>query len=336
MYAFISCILFITTTLISCDKDLFRSLYVGTIPSELRSFLEETGSCNSLLLYGEPGTGKTQLARSFAKASNREFLYISGGTIVNSYQGSGSKTIKDIFERAYNLILEEHKKVVICIDEIDGFAQQRKKDGSIEHANALLALLAELDVIRNDPRIYFFSTTNKYAQLDDAFLSRMQHKVEIKMPVESDRLALLSHYLYCQPFISQAILQKLSYKTKNISIRDIKTVIDLAQNNAFLERNSPLLIYKDFLDPLKTVKEEAQKTKKDTDSIVWLKQNALPLAGLSFTLVSFGIGYMHTLESRKNRKEDLLSRKEEVGTSFYLTCTGLGLSVLGLCVQLFK
>ncbi len=336
MRIFFAALLFVSLTLFSCDKDIFKSLYVGTIPQELRSFLAGTSSCNSLLLYGEPGTGKTEFARSFAKASNREFLFISGGTIVTSYQGSGSKTIKDIFERAYTLILQENKKVVICIDEIDGFAQQRKKDGSIEHANALLTLLGELDAIRNDPRIYFFSTTNAYTLLDDAFLSRIPNKVEIKRPLESDRLVLLSHYLYCQPFLSEAVIQELSYKTKNLSARDIKTLIDLAQNNAYLQRNSSLLIYRDFLDPLKILKEDTQKTKKDTDSMVWLKQNALPLLGLAFTLVSFGIGYMHTLESRKNRKEDLLSHKKEVETSFYMNFTGLGFSALGLCLSFFK
>ena len=329
MYFFISCILLATTTLTACNKDLFKSLYVGSIPTELRPFLEESGSCNSLLLYGEPGTGKTQLVRSLARATKREFLFMSGGTVINSYQGSGSKAIKDLFEKAYALILEENKKVIIFIDEIDGFAQQRKKDSSLEHANALLTLLCELDCIRGDHRIYFFTATNKYAQLDDALLSRMLNKVEIKMPTQQDRLALLSHYLYFQPLLSDAMIKTLSCKLKDLSARDIKTVIDLTQSTVYMQRNSSLLIYKDFLEHIKKVKSDARKTKKDTDSILWFKHNALPLVGLVFTAASFGIGYMHTLEARKNRKEDLLSHK----TEFLM---GFSLSILGLCVGLKK
>jgi cell division protease FtsH len=73
-----------------------------------------------VLLYGQPGTGKTLLARAVAGESNVPFLYSSGAEFMGMFVGVGSEKVRTLFEKAKKL-----GKAIIFIDEIDAFGKSR-------------------------------------------------------------------------------------------------------------------------------------------------------------------------------------------------------------------
>lgn len=331
----------LTTEISKSDSNIIKKKYkralneflAGSFSKEITLFLQDESNINKILLYGPPGSGKTELAKALAKASEREFLYLSGNSVVTSWQGSGSQSIKNKFEEAYSLAVKKNTNVLLFIDEIDGFAKDRKANNSMDHTNALLALLEELDYIENDRRICVICATNKILILDDAFLSRMPYKLEIALPSEENRLAIFKYYLYAQPNIDNIFLKKLAYRTKDLSIRDIKSLIDIAKDGAYNSRKSKLLKPIDFDEPIKTIQKNRLLTEKK-DYIqkqhTWIQQHAVGLAGLGLSVCTIYMSYFINLQAMIYRKEDILFRDKEVERQSFMGYVQTSISGLGL------
>lgn len=120
---------------------------------------------SSLLLMGEPGTGKTELARYIAHTLDLPFVYTNFSGLVDSGLGKTQKHIGLVFDYA------RKSPCVLCLDEIDAIGARRGGKDDVAEMNCVtIALMQELDRLGND--LILVGTTNRPDTLDDALFRR--------------------------------------------------------------------------------------------------------------------------------------------------------------------
>ena len=126
----------------------------------------------TLMLYGEPGTGKTMLARYIAYKANLPFIYVKLSGIINSYLGGTNQNIAKVFDYA------RFAPCVLCLDEIDAIAMARGQKNDVGEINrVVITLMQELDRCHNG--MIIIGTTNRFDRLDEALLSRFKKTFHI-------------------------------------------------------------------------------------------------------------------------------------------------------------
>ncbi|MFL0246612.1 ATP-dependent metallopeptidase FtsH/Yme1/Tma family protein [Candidatus Clostridium stratigraminis] len=152
-----------------------------------------------VILYGEPGTGKTLLAKAVAGEANVPFYAMSGSDFVQVYVGVGASRIRQLFKKA-----KSHGKAVIFIDEIDAIGKKRdgsKGGGSDERDQTLNSLLTEMSGFNEKDGIVVIAATNRLDMLDSALLrpGRFDRHIEITLPDISAREKILALHLKNKP-----------------------------------------------------------------------------------------------------------------------------------------
>ena len=143
-----------------------------------------------VLLSGEPGTGKTLLARAVAGEANVPFFATSGSDFSGIIVGLGVAKIKEIFELA-----KRNAPCILFIDEIDAIGQSRSKHSlnDNDREQTLNQLLIEMDGFANDTGIIVVAATNRPDMLDAALLrpGRFDRQINIELPNLEGRHAIL-------------------------------------------------------------------------------------------------------------------------------------------------
>ena len=143
-----------------------------------------------VLLSGEPGTGKTLLARAIAGEANVPFFAASGSDFSGIIVGLGVAKIKEIFEMA-----KRTAPCILFIDEIDAIGQRRSSHSfnDQDREQTLNQLLIEMDGFANDTGIIVIGATNRPDMLDQALLrpGRFDRQVHIELPDLASREAIL-------------------------------------------------------------------------------------------------------------------------------------------------
>lgn len=135
-----------------------------------------------IILYGDPGTGKTLMAKAVAGEAGVPFYAMSGSDFVQVYVGVGASRIRQLFKKA-----RSKGKAVIFIDEIDAIGKKRsseKAGGSEERDQTLNALLTEMSGFNEKEGIIIMAATNRLDILDEALLrpGRFDRHIEVNLP----------------------------------------------------------------------------------------------------------------------------------------------------------
>lgn len=193
-----------------------------------------------IILYGDPGTGKTLLAKAVAGEANVPFYAVSGSDFVQVYVGVGAGRIRSLFKKA-----RSHGKAVIFIDEIDAIGKKRDNGtgGSADEKDQTLnALLTEMSGFNETDGIMIIAATNRLDMLDEALLrpGRFDRHIEVTLPDVSAREKILKLHLKNKPINDINYLEwahKTSYFSgaKLESLANEAAIIACKDNSTFIE-----------------------------------------------------------------------------------------------------
>mmetsp|Transcript_24087 Transcript_24087/g.82155 ORF Transcript_24087/g.82155 Transcript_24087/m.82155 type:complete len:441 (+) Transcript_24087:226-1548(+) len=135
-----------------------------------------------VILYGEPGTGKTLLAKAVANSTSATFLRVVGSELIQKYLGDGPKLVRELFR-----VADEMAPSIVFIDEIDAVGTKRydsTSGGEREIQRTMLELLNQMDGFDARGDVKVIMATNKIESLDPALLrpGRIDRKIEFPLP----------------------------------------------------------------------------------------------------------------------------------------------------------
>lgn len=180
-----------------------------------------------ILLAGEPGTGKTLLARAIAGEANVPFFAASGSDFSGIIVGLGVAKIKEIFEMA-----KKSAPCILFIDEIDAIGQHRGNGGfnDQDREQTLNQLLIEMDGFSSDNGIIVIGATNRPDMLDKALLrpGRFDRQVYIELPDRSGRREILDLYAKKVKIDDSVKLDEVARGTTGFSGADLENLLNEA------------------------------------------------------------------------------------------------------------
>ena len=181
-----------------------------------------------VLLVGNPGTGKTLLAKAVAGEANVPFFFISGSDFVELYVGIGASRVRDMFRQA-----KQNAPCIIFIDEIDAVGRQRGTGlggGHDEREQTLNQLLTEMDGFGTNEGIIIVAATNRPDVLDPALLrpGRFDRQITVSLPDKNEREDILRVHAKNKTFSSAVKLKHIAERTVGFSGADLENLLNEA------------------------------------------------------------------------------------------------------------
>ena len=181
-----------------------------------------------VLLVGNPGTGKTLLARAVAGEANVPFISISGSDFVEMFVGVGASRVRDLFEQA-----KKNKPCIVFIDEIDAVGRQRGAGlggGNDEREQTLNQLLVEMDGFEANEGIIVLAATNRSDVLDPALMrpGRFDRQVYVNIPDVKGREGILKIHAKNKPLDESVDFATLAKITVGFTGADIENMLNEA------------------------------------------------------------------------------------------------------------
>ena len=181
-----------------------------------------------ILMVGNPGTGKTLLAKAVAGEANVPFYSISGSDFVEMFVGVGASRVRDMFKKA-----KQTAPCMIFIDEIDAVGRQRGAGlggGHDEREQTLNQMLVELDGMSDNSGIIVIAATNRPDVLDPALLrpGRFDRQITVSLPDLKGREAILKVHARNKKIAEDVDLAALARRTPGFSGADLENVLNEA------------------------------------------------------------------------------------------------------------
>lgn len=181
-----------------------------------------------VLLVGNPGTGKTMLARAVAGEANVPFFSISGSEFVEMFVGVGASRVRDLFAKA-----KKNAPAIVFIDEIDAVGRKRGSGmggGHDEREQTLNQILVEMDGFETGTNVIVLAATNRADVLDPALLrpGRFDRRTNIMLPERKDREAILKVHFKNKPADESVDIDALAAKTAGSSGADLANIANEA------------------------------------------------------------------------------------------------------------
>ena len=211
---------------------------------ELVDYLRDPGKFQRLgghiprgvLMSGNPGTGKTLLAKAIAGEAKVPFFSISGSDFVEMFVGVGASRVRDMFDQA-----KKHAPCIIFIDEIDAVGRSRGVGlggGNDEREQTLNQLLVEMDGFEGTEGIIVIAATNRPDVLDPALLrpGRFDRQVHVGLPDIQGREKILKVHMRKVPLGDDVKPELIARGTPGFSGADLANLVNEAA--LFAARNS--------------------------------------------------------------------------------------------------
>jgi len=204
--------------------------------SELVDYLRDPGKFQKLggnmprgiLMSGDPGTGKTLLAKAIAGEAKVPFFSISGSDFVEMFVGVGASRVRDMFDQA-----KKHAPCIIFIDEIDAVGRHRGAGmggGNDEREQTLNALLVEMDGFEGVSGVIVIAATNRPDVLDPALLrpGRFDRQVHVSLPDIRGREKILDVHLRKVPIGDDVVPSLIARGTPGFSGAQLANLVNEA------------------------------------------------------------------------------------------------------------
>lgn len=211
-----------------------------------------------VILYGEPGTGKTLLAKAVANSTSATFLRVVGSELIQKYLGDGPKLVRELFRVADDL-----SPSIVFIDEIDAVGTKRYEahsGGEREIQRTMLELLNQLDGFDSRGDVKVILATNRIESLDPALLrpGRIDRKIEFPLPDIKTRRRIFQIHTSRMTLADDVNLEEFVMTKDEFSGADIKAICTEAGLLALRERRMKVT-HTDF----KKAKEKVMFKKKE-------------------------------------------------------------------------
>ena len=244
------------------------------------------------LLVGQPGTGKTLLAKAVAGEAKVPFFSLSGSDFVEMFVGVGASRVRDLFKQA-----KDKSPSIIFIDEIDAIGRARGKNNftgsNDERENTLNQLLTEMDGFGTNTNVIVLAATNRADVLDKALMraGRFDRQIYVDLPDLRERKEIFKVHLMPLRKNKALDIDFLAKQTPGFSGADIANVCNEAALIA-ARKNRKNVGKQDFLDAVdrivgglekknKIISQEEKKTIAFHEAghalVSWLLEFAAPL-----------------------------------------------------------
>lgn len=177
-----------------------------------------------VILYGEPGTGKTLLVKAVAHETSATFLRLVGSELIQKYLGEGPKLVRELFKCA-----EENAPSIIFIDEIDAVGSKRyssNSGGEREIQRTMLELLNQLDGFDSRANVKVIMATNRIESLDPALIrpGRIDRKINFPLPDQKALRKIMSIHTSKMSLMEDVNLDEIVNTKEPLTGADIKAI----------------------------------------------------------------------------------------------------------------
>ena len=207
-----------------------------------------------VLLAGQPGTGKTLLARAVAGEAGVPFFSSSASEFIEAIVGIGASRVRDLFMQA-----KESAPAIVFIDELDAIGRSRGGAGGglgghDEREQTLNQILTEMDGFDSNANVIVLGATNRPEVLDPALLrpGRFDRRVFVQAPDAAGRAAILRVHTRSVPLAPEVDLDRLASTTPGMVGADLANLVNEAALLA-ARRGHESVQYGDFTDALERI-----------------------------------------------------------------------------------